>query len=62
MYCEVIEDFLAVGGILIKKGSIGEILKEEDTYLWINVNTEEVGESIPLPIFYQYVKIIDINK
>lgn len=54
--CMVIVDFIGSAGILIKKGSVSEVLKEEKDYIWIDPYIEEIGEKIPIPIFRNYVR------
>ena len=56
MDCEVIYDFIGLGGIIIPKGTTARILKFESTFFWIDVYVEEVGEPIPFPISYWYIK------
>lgn len=56
--CMVVLDFIAVAGILVKKGSMCNVLKDDKDYLWIDPYIEEIGENIPIPIFKSYVQYI----
>lgn len=56
--CIVLFDFVGCAGILVKKGTVSEVLKTEKDYIWINPYIEEIGEEIPFPIFKNYVKYL----
>jgi hypothetical protein len=57
--CEVIYDFLAIGGILIPKGTTARVLRFESNHLWIDVYIDEIGEPIPIPISYFHIRLIN---
>lgn len=49
--CIVTSDVVSCGGIIIKKGTVSEILEDWQDFIWINPYIPEIGEEIPLPIF-----------
>lgn len=49
--CIVTSDIISCGGIIIKEGTISDILEDYGDILWINPYIPEIGEEIPLPVF-----------
>ncbi|CUU48142.1 hypothetical protein ACUH7Y_13430 [Clostridium beijerinckii] len=56
--CLVVSDFTAIGGIIIKAGTICEVLNDGEEFIWINPYIKEADEEIPIPILKSHVRFL----